>query len=443
MERDRYTLAYRASEAQQVMDWIKAGQSGCLIGLRGAGKSNFVRFLLRKDTQRHYLGNACADFLFVLVDLLSLTERTEWAVYELILARLVSQVQLLDAERQAKEMLSLHQKVARVRDPLIAQRAVECCVSILCESRPWHLVLLLDEFDAVFHELSPSLFRCLRAIRDEHKDQISYIAVTFGELPGLRDDAPEAEHFCRLVGRNICYLGPYDREDARQMVRYLAFQRSIMMSAMDTEQLIALSGGHAGLLKAALSLLWKRGREDSLRKLAPALKDEPTIQAECWKVWHSLSENAQAALYALASGIQIDPSAFRYLKLRGLVRGEQPEDSIFSPIFAKFACQQVPPLVKTTVVARSPRIAQIDGRCIEDLTDLEFELLFYLYQRKGEVCTKDDLIENVYRQRYDRMAGGVSDEALQALVSRLRAKVEPPRHIVTVRGEGYKFVELD
>jgi DNA-binding response OmpR family regulator len=53
------------------------------------------------------------------------------------------------------------------------------------------------------------------------------------------------------------------------------------------------------------------------------------------------------------------------------------------------------------------------------------------------------LIENVYRQRYDRMAGGVGDEALQALVSRLRTKVEPPRHIVTVRGEGYRFVESE
>jgi hypothetical protein len=78
MERDRYTLAYRAAEAQQVMDWIRAGQSGCLVGLHRTGKSTFVRFLLRQDTQHHYLGQAHADFLFILVALLLLTERTEW-----------------------------------------------------------------------------------------------------------------------------------------------------------------------------------------------------------------------------------------------------------------------------------------------------------------------------------------------------------------------------
>jgi two-component system response regulator RegX3 len=61
--------------------------------------------------------------------------------------------------------------------------------------------------------------------------------------------------------------------------------------------------------------------------------------------------------------------------------------------------------------------------------------------------TKDALIENVYRQQYDRMKGGVTDAALQTLISRLRAKIEPdpghPRHVVTVRREGYKFVEPD
>jgi two-component system response regulator RegX3 len=90
---------------------------------------------------------------------------------------------------------------------------------------------------------------------------------------------------------------------------------------------------------------------------------------------------------------------------------------------------------------------QIDGRPVEGLTELEFETLCYLYEHRGQVCTKDALIENVYRQQYDRMKGGVTDAALQTLISRLRAKIEPdpgpPRHVVTVRGEGYKFVEPD
>jgi hypothetical protein len=64
VKRDRYTLAYRADEAYQVMNWIAAGQSGCLIILRGAGKSIFLRFLLRENLRRHYLEQDYADFIF-------------------------------------------------------------------------------------------------------------------------------------------------------------------------------------------------------------------------------------------------------------------------------------------------------------------------------------------------------------------------------------------
>jgi hypothetical protein len=42
-EPERYTLTYRAAEAHRVMSWIKVGQSGCILGLRGGGKSNFSR----------------------------------------------------------------------------------------------------------------------------------------------------------------------------------------------------------------------------------------------------------------------------------------------------------------------------------------------------------------------------------------------------------------
>ncbi len=94
------------------------------------------------------------------------------------------------------------------------------------------------------------------------------------------------------------------------------------------------------------------------------------------------------------------------------------------------------------VVDRALGAVMMDGRHIE-LTKLGFEMLCYLYERQGQVCTKDELIENVYRQQYDRAAGGIDDTQLQTLISRLRAKLEPPRCIVTVRGEGYKFVGPD
>jgi DNA-binding winged helix-turn-helix (wHTH) protein len=448
MEQDRYPPNYRSTEARQVMGWIKAGQSGCLVGLRGAGKSYFLYFLVRQDVRQRYLGPNWADFIFVLVDLLALTEYTEWAACELMLDRLLGQLCPPTIEpKVAEEMRALHQEAVRTRDLFTAERALERCVGALCQRPTRRVVLLFSKFDTVFRTLDASLFRCLRAIQNAHKGQVSYVVAVANYLASLRDDLTQVDPFYRLVSRNVCSLGPSDAADASYMIHYESAQRSAALSKEDTARLIALSGGHAGLIKAILSLLWDVRYGGKLEELAPALSDEPAVQAECRKVWGSLSEGEQAGLCALVSEGETDPRALRQLAYRGLIRESQSPPFIFSPLFADFVRWQAPPPAGGTVINRSPMLVQIKGRHIKGLTELEFETLHYLYARRGHVCTKDELIKNVYRQQYDRMKGGVSDEALQALISRLRDKVEPdrrrPRHIVTVRGAGYKFVEPD
>ena len=68
----------------------------------------------------------------------------------------------------------------------------------------------------------------------------------------------------------------------------------------------------------------------------------------------------------------------------------------------------------------------------------EFELLEMLLRNAGRVLTRAQLIDRVWGSDY------VGDtKTLDVHVKRLRAKIEPdpaaPRHIVTVRGLGYKF----
>jgi two-component system, OmpR family, response regulator RegX3 len=69
----------------------------------------------------------------------------------------------------------------------------------------------------------------------------------------------------------------------------------------------------------------------------------------------------------------------------------------------------------------------------------EFELLEAFLRRKGRLLTRDFLIEEVWG------AGYFGDtKTLDVHVKRIRKKVEQdphqPRHLVTVRGLGYKFV---
>jgi two-component system response regulator RegX3 len=72
------------------------------------------------------------------------------------------------------------------------------------------------------------------------------------------------------------------------------------------------------------------------------------------------------------------------------------------------------------------------------LTPKEFELLEVLLERKGRLLTRDYLIQEVWGADYFG-----DTKTLDVHVKRLRQKIEAdphnPRHLVTVRGLGYKF----
>ena len=68
----------------------------------------------------------------------------------------------------------------------------------------------------------------------------------------------------------------------------------------------------------------------------------------------------------------------------------------------------------------------------------EFELLEYLMENINRVLTRGQIIDRVWGSNYYG-----DTKTLDVHVKRLRAKIEPdatnPRHIVTIRGLGYKF----
>jgi DNA-binding response OmpR family regulator len=69
----------------------------------------------------------------------------------------------------------------------------------------------------------------------------------------------------------------------------------------------------------------------------------------------------------------------------------------------------------------------------------EFDLLFFLAKNAGQVFTREQLLSNVWG--YDWVGGS---RTVDVHVRWLREKLEPrpafPRHLLTVRGVGYKFV---
>jgi pSer/pThr/pTyr-binding forkhead associated (FHA) protein len=88
------------------------------------------------------------------------------------------------------------------------------------------------------------------------------------------------------------------------------------------------------------------------------------------------------------------------------------------------------------------RQVYVDGVLLDPpLSAKQFDLLWFLYQSRGRVVSKDEIAQAVWPEA----GGDVYDANIDRMISRVRSRIEPedseePRFIVTVRGYGYQML---
>ncbi|MEZ4673266.1 MAG: winged helix-turn-helix domain-containing protein [Caldilineaceae bacterium] len=84
----------------------------------------------------------------------------------------------------------------------------------------------------------------------------------------------------------------------------------------------------------------------------------------------------------------------------------------------------------------------VDGDLLSPaLSTKQFDLLWFLYQNRGRVVSKDEIAQAVWPE----MEGEVYDANIDRMISRVRSRIEPnnddePRFVTTVRGYGYRLL---
>lgn len=77
--------------------------------------------------------------------------------------------------------------------------------------------------------------------------------------------------------------------------------------------------------------------------------------------------------------------------------------------------------------------------CTTHLTLMEAELLHYFTDREGQIISRKDILEQVWRVHED-----TDTRAIDNFIVRLRRYIEDdpanPQHLLTVRGVGYRFI---
>jgi hypothetical protein len=256
-----------------------------------------------------------------------------------------------------------------------------------------NLCLLLDRFDVLTGlPFFPGLAGNLRALRDMHKFFLSYVIAT-------RRPLDQRTELAELFFGRTMWLGPLQKSDAFWSARR-DLQRMLEQEVDETvlEKIVELSSGYPSLLRASCEAY-----VDGASLTFEGLASHPAVQRRVKELW--VDEPQRDEL--IQARLQDQPLLhWKRNMLVGKIEAEMP---LFD---------------------------------MNILTAKEHLLLETLMAHAGQVCEKDDLIQDVWPEDVI-FEQGVRDESLAQLVRRLRVKIEAnpgdPRYIHTVPGRGYLF----
>jgi len=111
-------------------------------------------------------------------------------------------------------------------------------------------------------------------------------------------------------------------------------------------------------------------------------------------------------------------------------------DELVERIKIHFRNQSEPEILKlgSIEIQLTKHLIEVDGIEV-NLTQREYELLCYLVRNKGKVCTRTQIIEDVWDIHFDYETG-VIDVFMNAIRKKLNLKIDKD-YIKTIRGVGY------
>ena len=128
------------------------------------------------------------------------------------------------------------------------------------------------------------------------------------------------------------------------------------------------------------------------------------------------------------------------LKNLGLIK----EDSTFSiPLFKNFVVKTDPTGNQTSIYFDKERktIVKNNNPISDLLSPQAFRLLKFFIENNENVIQRDDVLAIAWPDA--KLAEGISDEAIDQMIYRLRKKIEEdprnPKHILTIKGQGWRF----
>ena len=410
----------REAEINQVLGFLRNGQSVSLIGPRRIGKSSLILHLCRPEI-RARTGLQPPYTLFVLLDCQELGGSPPEEVYELLLAGIQAAVEGAEIKLDPIEQPGTYRALDRALHQISRQGVP--------------VTVLLDEFEllAANEHLTPYFFARLRGLTTKYG--LAYLTASQRPLFAITAEeeilsSPFFNIFVTLP------LGLYSESEARSLLTERLQPTGITFPPELSDYLLHLVGPHPFFLHIAGYHAFQIMQQDEfcLEKLDYTLLDnavEMEADSHLWYLWINLSPEEQYGL-AIAEG-PID--VLRQLEQQCLLTYENGQYHYTSDILRRFVRrQEVDDLVQAGPFVIDLQRYQVwaDGQ-LTNLTTSQFNILVRLCSQAGQVVRGDDLEKAVWGEVL------VDDpDRLKTLIKRLRRAIDPyGAWVVSERGVGY------
>lgn len=459
-----YPLTFRSAVLKEVSAWIDGVESGSIVGLGGAGKSNLLGLITyHPELITQYMTKSSSKLMLVSVDLNNLPTNDLATFYRTLLRSLYEA-----GEQWARvdfpmvhQVEKLYRQVLRDTDPFVCQTALRELMFI-CSQRNIRLVLVLDPFDQFCQAATTQILDNLRGLRDSFKKNLSYLVGVRRLITYTRDPA-ELGELHELLDMHRCWLGALSKEDAIYVLKQVEEtlgERTL--NELEIEQIVEITGGYPALLKGVTWWLAKQTiSPQETKDWVEGLLAETSILNRLQELWEGLTGEEQATLKLLQQLLSEEASrkkvtqrrkkqfdAFTNKNRRILFELERKQICVrteerwrlFTPLFAKFIeTAQGEGLGRITYNMRQNTFFQND-RELDKLTLKDKKLLKHFIEYPYRHCTIDELIGVAWP---DDDPGGVSNQTVQHAIYELRKKIEPllatPCYLVGKYGQGYRF----
>lgn len=269
------------------------------------------------------------------------------------------------------------------------------------------LAFIFDSADELLDDEGMEIFKKLKTLEEENRTKLFYLFALKdpkSKLKELFNNNPTAQN---LLGRKIFDLKPLSWGDAFTFLQ--DFSEKEELSRFDDDvikKIYTLSGGHTALMKDIVRF-GKSNNCFTMRdfsKCQKELTNDPTIK------------NRVEGIYREYGSLQLPYPCPIYETIIKQMHSDQAQT-----IFYDEKTHQI-----------------LHNNSPLDLTLNEFKLLVYFLNNPGKVIEKDEIAQTVWATKE-----GVSDQAMDKLIQRIRQKIEvnpsEPKILKTIRGRGFQF----